>query len=145
MPITYDKISFPKIEQNIKKILDNDFPNVYVGSKLTMLGNETIRINLLSSSSEDLATNFEVRTYNVLLRYYTTANMDSQSENEAVKNRIDRIKKALIDNQVRTTDNAWAKLEVMSITYDISDEENEDEDNIYIAEFDLEVTNYNQF
>ena len=145
MPITYDKISFPKIEQNIKKILDNDFPNVYVGSKLTMLGNETIRINLLSSSSEDLATNFEVRTYNVLLRYYTTANMDSQSENEAVKNRIDRIKKALIDNQVRTTDNAWAKLEVMSITYDISDEENEDEDNIYITEFDLEVTNYNQF
>ena len=145
MPITYDKISFPKIEQNIKKILDNNFPNVYVGSKLTMLGNETIRINLLSSSSEDLATNFEVRTYNVLLRYYTTANMDSQSENEAVKNRIDRIKKALIDNQVRTTDNAWAKLEVMSITYDISDEENEDEDNIYITEFDLEVTNYNQF
>ena len=145
MAVTYDKISFPKIEQAIKLILDDDFPNVYVSPVFNMLGNECIRINLESSTSEDLATNFEVRVYNVMIRYYTKSDISKPRENEFVKNRIDKIKKDLIDDQVKTTSNNWSKLEVTSINYNIEDEENEEADNLYIAELNVEATNYNQF
>ena len=142
---TYDKISYPKIEESIKFILDDDFPNVYVSPVFRMVGNECIRINLESSSSESLATNFEVREYNLSIRYYTKADMTREQDNEFVKNRIDKLKKALIDDQVKTTSNNWAKLEVTSITYNVEDADNEDSDDVFIAELEVLVTNYNQF
>ena len=125
---TYDKISYPKIEESIKFILDDDFP-----------------INLESSSSESLATNFEVREYNLTIRYYTKVDMTREQDNEFVKNRVDKLKKALIDDQVNSTSNKWAKLEVTEITYNVEDDDNEDSDNIFIAELDVVATNYNQF
>ena len=145
MAVTYDKISFTKVEEAIKFILDDNFPNVYVSPKFHMQGNECIRINLLSSESEELATNFEVRNYNVSVRYYTKADMDKEQNNEFVKNRIDKLKKALIDNQVNTTNDKWAKLEVESIEYNVEDDDNEDKDDVFIAELSVLVTNYNQF
>tara|TARA_Y100001963_G_scaffold145394_1_gene218935 strand:- start:403 stop:840 length:438 start_codon:yes stop_codon:yes gene_type:complete len=145
MAVTYDKISFDKIEQAIKFILDDDFPNVYISPKFHMQGNECVRINLLSSESEELATNFEVRNYNISVRYYTKADMNKEQDNEFVKNRIDKLKKALIDNQVKSTSANWAKLEVEEIEYNVEDDDNEDKDDIYIAELSVLVTNYNQF
>ena len=68
MAVTYDKIAFPKIEQAIKFILDDNFPNVYISPVFKMIGNECIRINLESSASEELATNFEVRVYELIIR-----------------------------------------------------------------------------
>ena len=144
MAVTYDKIAYPKIEEAIKFILDDNFPNVYISPVFRMLGNECIRINLESSTSEDLATNFEVRIYHVMVRYYTKADMSKEEDNKFIKNRIDKIKKDLIDDQVKISSDNWAKLET-DIVYNIKDEENEDEDNLYIAELSLEVTNYNQF
>jgi hypothetical protein len=143
--MAYDKISYPKIEEAVKFILDDSFTNVYVSPVFNMLGNECVRINLESSNSESLAINFEVRNYNLIIRYYTKANMANESDNEFVKNRIDKLKKTLIDNQVKNTSNNWAKLEVESITYNLQDDENEDKDNLFIAELDVLVTNYNQF
>ena len=145
MAVTYDKIAYPKIEEAIKFILDDNFPNVYISPVFRMLGNECIRINLESSTSEDLATNFEVRIYDVMVRYYTKADMSKEEDNEFVKNRIDKIKKDLIDDQVKTSSNNWAKLEVTDITYNVEDDDNEELDNLFIAELSLEVTNYNQF
>ena len=145
MAVTYDKIAYPKIEEALKFILDDNFPNVHISPLFRMLGNECIRINLESSSSEDLATNFEVRVYDVMIRYYTKADMSKEQDNEFVKNRIDKIKKDLIDEQVKTTSNNWAKLEVTNITYNIIDDENEDNENLYIAELSVQATNYNQF
>ena len=145
MAVTYDKISYPKIEEAIKFILDDDFPNVYISPIFKMFGNECIRINLESSSSEDLATNFEVRVYDIMIRYYTKADMSKEENNKFIKNRIDKIKKDLIDDQVKTTSNNWSKLEVTNIAYNIKDDENEDMDNLYIAELSVEATNYNQF
>ena len=145
MAVTYDKIAYPKIEEAIKFILDDNFPNVYISPVFRMLGNECIRINLESSTSEDLATNFEVRIYHVMVRYYTKADMSKEEDNEFVKNRIDKIKKDLIDDQVKTSSNNWAKLEVTDITYNVEDDDNEELDNLFIAELSLEVTNYNQF
>ena len=145
MAVTYDKIAYPKIEEAIKFILDDNFPNDYISPVFRMLGNECIRINLESSTSEDLATNFEVRIYDVMVRYYTKADMSKEEDNEFVKNRIDKIKKDLIDDQVKTSSNNWAKLEVTDITYNVEDDDNEELDNLFIAELSLEVTNYNQF
>ena len=145
MAVTYDKIAYPKIEEAIKFILDDNFPNVYVSPIFSMLGNECIRINLESSSSEDLATNFEVRVYDIMIRYYTKADMSKEENNKFIKNRIDKIKKDLIDDQVKPTSNNWAQLEVTDITYNIIDEENEDADNLFIAELGVQATNYNQF
>lgn len=145
MSVTYDKIAFPKIEESIKFILDDDFPNVYINPVFSMLGNECIRINLESSSSEDIATNFEVRIYNITVRYYTKADISKTSQNEFIKNRIDKLKKKLIDNQVNKTSNNWAKLEVEQITYNVNDDENNDDETIYIAELDVVATNFNQF
>lgn len=142
---TYDKISYPKIEESIKFILDDDFPNVYISPVFRMVGNECIRINLESSSSESLATNFEVREYNLTIRYCTKVDMTKEQDNEFVKNRVDKLKKALIDDQVNSTSNKWAKLEVTEITYNVEDDDNEDSDNIFIAELDVVATNYNQF
>ena len=145
MAVTYDKISYPKIEEAIKFILDDNFPNVYVSPIFRMLGNECIRINLESSSSEGLATNFEVRVYDLTIRYYTKADVSKPQDNEFIKNRIDKIKKDLIDDQVKTTSNNWAKLEVTDIVYNITDDENENADSLYIAELGVQATNYNQF
>ena len=145
MAVTYDKIAYPKIEEAIKFILDDNFPNVYVSPVFSMLGNECIRINLESSSSEDLATNFEVRIYDVSIRYYTKADISKEQDNEFIKNRIDKIKKDLIDDQVKTSSDNWAKLEVTDIIYNVTDDENEDKDNLYIAELNVQATNYNQF
>ena len=145
MAVTYDKIAFTKIEQAIKFILDDDFPNVYISPKFHMQGNECIRINLLSSTSESLATNFEVRNYNVSIRYYTKIDVTKEQDNEFVKNRIDKLKKALIDNQVNTTNDKWAKLEVESIEYNIEDDDNDDKDDVFISELSVLATNYNQF
>tara|TARA_Y100000401_G_scaffold83984_1_gene69264 strand:+ start:5225 stop:5653 length:429 start_codon:yes stop_codon:yes gene_type:complete len=142
MAVTYDKISFPKIEEKIKFILDDDFTNIYISPIFKMFGNECVQINLESSSSEDLATNFEVRTYDIKLCYYTKADMSDENQNQFVKNRIDKLKKALIDNQVNG-DN-WAKLEVIDITYNADIDEG-GYDDVFKAEFDVLVTNYNQF
>ena len=145
MAVTYDKISYPKIQEAIKFILDDDFPNVYISPVFRDAGNESIRIFLESDSSEELATNFEVRVYNVLLSYYTKADISKEQDNEFIENRLDKIKKALVDNQVKSTSANWSKLEVTDRRRNVQNEDNEDKDNLYIAEFDLEVTNYNQF
>ena len=71
--------------------------------------------------------------------------MSKEQDNEFVKNRIDKLKKDLIDDQVKTSSNNWAKLEVTNIEYNVEDEDNEDADNVFIAELTVEATNYNQF
>ena len=143
--MAYDKISYPKIEEALKFILDDSFPYVYISPVFRMLGNECIRINLESSASESIATNFEVRNYSVLVTYYTKADMSKENDNEFVKNRIDKLKKVLIDNQVNNTSDKWAKLEVESITYNVENDDNDDKDDLFVAELDLDIINYNQF
>ena len=144
MAVTFDTIAYPEIEQGLLKIIDNEFKNVYISPKFKMLGTECIRINLQSSTSETLATNFETRIYNVEIRYYMIGSIEDERDNEAIKRNIDRLRKHLIDNQVSSTYN-WAKLEVESIDYNIEDEENEGDDNLSIAQFTVNITHYNAF
>ena len=51
----------------------------------------------------------------------------------------------LIDNQVKTTSDNWAKLEVVNRTYNVENEDIDDKDNIFIAELEVQVTNFNHF
>ena len=58
---------------------------------------------------------------------------------------LEILKKALVDNQVKTTSNNWAKLEITERRYNVQNDDNDDKDNLYIAEFDVQATNFNQF
>ena len=68
MAVTYDKIAYDEIELGLRKVINDEFNNVYIGNQFKMLGTECIKINLESSASIQQATNFEQRDYNVNLR-----------------------------------------------------------------------------
>ena len=146
MPVTYQKISYPLIEKGLKSIIDDEFPNVYVAPRFKLVGNECIRINL--TNSEDLMTtsSFEEREYQVMIRYYFQSDLTNELVNESIKAKIDRLKRHLIDNHVKdTATSKWVGLLINNIEYDIQDEENEENDNLYIAEFELTLINHNPF
>ena len=144
MAVTYDKIAYDEIEHGLKKILDDEFPNVYIGNTFKMLGTECIRINLDNSTLIQQTGAFEQREYNLIVRYYHKADTSQELINKSVKGKIDRLRKHLLDNQV-DTDKNWAELRVENISYNIQDEENEDETNLHIAEYELTITHNNVY
>ena len=141
MAVTYDNVAFGRIEETLKQYLDNEFQNVYISPKFIDRGNEFIRINLLSSTNVETSQIYEMREYDVLVRYYHKCDMSQIRINEAVKKKSDRLKKHLLDKQTNTTN--WAELSIDSITYDVQDDENEERDNLYIIEYTLSITNHN--
>ena len=144
MAVTYDKIAYDEIELGLRKILNDEFKNVYIGNTFEMKGTECIRINLESSSTMQQATNFEERDYNVMIRYYHLADTSKELINKSVKANIDRLRKHLLDNQVNTT-NKWSALIIDEILYNVDDAENEDNSLLHIAEFSISIQHYNQF
>ena len=147
MAVSYDKVSYPNIENALRGIIDDEFDNVYVSPEFEMVGNECIRINLLKSDNIETHAFYERRSYDLSIRYYFSANMSKPSNNEAVKNKIDRLKRHLIDNQNKEVSNGakWVELTIDSIEYDVKDDENESTPEIYIAEFDVTIINHNPF
>ena len=144
MAVTYDKISYGEIEQGLKKIVNDEFRNVYISDKFKMLGTECIRINLDSSTLVDMTNSFEEREYNVNLRYYHQADTSQERINESVKANIDRLRKHLLDNKTSST-NKWTELKVDTIEYNLQDSENDDNENLHITEFNLTINHYNQY
>lgn len=144
MAVTYDKISYGEIEQGLKKIVNDEFRNVYISDKFKMMGTECIRINLDSSGLVDFTNNYEEREYNVNLRYYHLADTSQERINESVKANIDRLRKHLLDNRT-STNNKWTELKVENIEYNIQDEDNEERENLHIAGFDVIITHYNHY
>ena len=144
MAITYDKIAYDEVELGLRSIISKEFNNVYIGNEFKMMGTECIKINLLSSTSIEQATNFETREYALNLRYYFKADISQELINKAIKGKIDRLRKHLLDNQV-DTDNNWAALIVDTINYNVQDEENEDETNLNIAEYVISITHNNVY
>ena len=144
MAVTYDKIAYDEIELGLRKILNDEFKNVYIGNTFEMKGTECIRINLESSSTMQQATNFEERDYNVMIRYYHLADTSKELINKSVKANIDRLRKHLLDNQVNTA-NKWSALIIDDIQYNVEDEENDENSLLHIAEFSISIQHYNQF
>ena len=102
------------------------------------------RIDLESSTTLEQATNYEQREYAVILRYYFKADTCEELVNKAVKGKIDRLRKHLLDNQVNTDKN-WAALIIDTISYNVKDDENDDEKNLHIAEFEITIQHHNVF
>ena len=144
MAITYDKIAYDEVELGLRSVLSSEFQNVYIGNTFKMIGNECIKINLICSTSVEQATNFETREYALNLRYYFKVDTSQELVNKAVKGKIDRLRKHLLDNQVDTSNN-WAALIVDTINYNVQDEENEEESNLHIAEYEITIQHFNQF
>lgn len=144
MAVLYESVSWAKIEQPLMDILANDFPYVYCSPRYQESGSESVRINLVSSTNLNTTNAFEQREYNLIIRYYMSdCDITNMQQNEATKNKIDRLKKKLLDiivTQATSKHNAsWDELLVNSIEYDIQDEENEDKPDLYIAELDITI------
>ena len=144
MAVTYDKIAYDEVELGLRSIISTEFSNVYIGNTFTMKGNECIRIDLISSTSIEQATNYEQREYALNLRYYHKVDTSQELKNKAVKGKIDRLRKHLLDNQVNTS-KGWAALIIDEINYNVRDEENEDDDGLHIAEFLIGLQHHNSF
>ncbi len=150
MAVSYEKISYDKIEKGLKDKINVDFANVYVSPIFKMIGNECVRVNLTQSELVEQHRNFSEREYNVTVRYYTKADMSNEHTNKGVKRRIDMLHKLLLDNQYNTTgtdgaNNKWLSLMIDTISYGIEDNEQDENQQLYIAEFLLTLTNTNQF
>ena len=144
MAITYDKISYNEVELGLRSIISKEFQNVYIGSNFKMIGTECIKIELLTSTLLMQTGALEQREYALIVRYYFKADTSQELINKSVKGKIDRLRKHLLDNQV-SGDNNWAELRVDEITYNIQDEENEEESNLHIAEYDLSIVHNNVY
>jgi len=140
MTVTYDNIAFGRIEEALKQYIDDEFQNVYISPKFVDRGNEFIRINLLSSTNVESHNSYEMREYDIEVRYYHKADVSQVRINEAIKKKADRLKKHLLDKQ--TNSDNWAELSIDTITYGVQDDEN---DNLFIVEYGLSLVNYNHF
>ena len=144
MAVTYDKIAYDEIELGLRKVISDEFINVYIGNEFKMLGTECIKINLINSTSIQQATNYEQRDYNINIRYYHIADTNNEIINKSVKGKIDKLRKHLLDNQVNTTYN-WSAMIVDEINYNVQDIENEENDKIHISEFNISIQHHNTF
>ena len=144
MAVTYDKIAYDEIEFGLRKLINDEFKNVYIGNKFKMLGTECIRINLESSNLILQTGSLEEREYLVTLRYYHLANADSEMVNKNIKANIDKLRKHLLDNQTNST-YKWAELRVEDILYNVQDDENEENDRLHIAQMDISIIHHNGY
>ena len=144
MAVTYDKIAYDEVELGLRSVLSTEFSNVYIGNTFKMKGSECIKIDLISSTTIEQSINYEQREYTINIRYYHKADTSQELKNKAVKGKIDRLRKHLLDNQVNSSNN-WAELQVEEINYDVRDEENEEDSGLHIAEFVISIVHHNGF
>jgi len=134
--VAYTKVAYPKIEEKLFKVLNNEFPNIYISSEwVEQQGDESIRIHL-ASSDDVLTTNvFERRSYSVeLFHYYEDKN--SILRTEYVRNRVDRLKAMLNDNQ--SISGYWYDLQIPVIEYD----EETDRENFSVTKINVTMENH---
>jgi len=144
MAVTYDDISYKYIEKGLKTVINDEFKNVYISPVFTMRGTECIRISAESSSNQETTNAYDRRVFDVMIRYYQKGDVRSEKVYAAIRRKTDRLRKHLLDNQVKNTTTAkWVALDVDTITFNVQDEENEEIDNLNITEFSLSVTHHN--
>ena len=144
MAVTYDKIAYDEIELGLRKIINDEFKNVYIGNTFKMLGTECIKINLESSTLVLQTASLEQREYTVNIRYYHLGDLKSEVVNKSIKANIDRLRKHLLDNQTSST-YKWAELQVQEIEYNVQDAENEENDKLNIANFTISIIHHNGY
>lgn len=141
MAVTYTKVAFPKIEERLRNIINEEFKNVYISSRFENMGSdESIRIFTSSSNLLEHTQYSEVREYTVSVRHYYNE-PDSIRREEYVKNRIDRLKKLLLANP--SSSGNYYDLLVPSVAYDLQDAENEDSPDMHITELEINMRSFN--
>jgi len=123
MSVTYTKTAWPLIEKAIRDFLNDEFDQVYTGKeKPVSRHDESIRIYL--DNSEPLQTNvkFEIRQYNIIIEHYFKKKKSLRNR-EWELDRVDRLKKLLLDNQCIGT--SYFNLIIENIQYEQDDEEDE--------------------
>ena len=144
MAVTYDEISYKYIEKGLKTIINNEFKNVFVSPIFAMRGTECIRIMVSSSTNEETTNAYERIIFDVVIRYYQKGDVRSEKVYEGIRRKADRLRKHIIDNQVKDTSAAkWVSLIIDTINFNVEDEENEDIDNLNITEYLVSVTHHN--
>ena len=144
MAVTYDKIAYDEVELGLRSVLSTEFSNVYIGNTFKMKGSECIKIDLISSTTIEQSINYEQREYTINIRYYHKADTSQELKNKAVKGKIDRLRKHLLENQVNTS-KGWSALIIDEINYNVRDEENEEDNGLHIAEFVIGLQHHNSF
>ena len=144
MAVTYDKIAYEEIELGLRKIINDEFKNVYIGNQFKMMGTECIKINLESSTLVLQTGALEEREYLVNIRYYHMADTNNEMINKSVKANVDRLRKHLLDNQTSST-YKWAELQVQDIEYNVQDTENEENDRLHITEMGVSIIHHNGY
>ena len=136
MAVTYTKTAFPKIEEKLYKLLNNEFPSIYISSEFVeQKTDESIRIHL-ASSEDVLTTNvFERRAFEIELFHYYN-DVDSIQRTEYVRNRCDRLKALLCDNQ--SIEGYWYDLKIPVIDYDLDT----DVENMSITKLTVTMENH---
>ena len=144
MAVTYDEISYKYIEKGLKTIINDEFKNVYVSPVFTMRGTECIRIVIDNSTNDETTNAYERRNFGVTIRYYQKGDLRSEKTYEGIRRKADRLRKHLIDNQVKDTSTAkWAFLDIDTINYNVQDDENDGIDDLNITEYELSMVHHN--
>ena len=119
MAITYDKIAYDEVELGLRSILSTEYQNVYIGNTFKMIGNECIKINLISSTSVEQATNFETREYALNLRYYFK--VDTSQELEIDNNKVKQIIRPILDVYITSAYKSGAEVTEQNLREVIQD------------------------
>tara|TARA_R100000329_G_C7618701_1_gene219899 strand:+ start:7525 stop:7956 length:432 start_codon:yes stop_codon:yes gene_type:complete len=135
MSLTYSKITYNKIEDRLRDFINDYFKNVYISSKYKkQSGNESIRITVTSVDTLNFSQQSEELEYSILVRYYLQERHTEKGEQYA-KARTDRLKKLISDN-IKSFGNMYG-LYVDSIEYFVSDDENEDNEELQIIDLNV--------
>ena len=123
MSVTYTKTAWPLIEKSIRDILNDEFKQVYTGElKPISRYDESVRIYLENSESLQVEALFEIRQYNLIIEHYFMKKKALRNR-EWELDRVDRLKKLLLDNQCIGT--SYFNLIIENIQYEQDDEEDE--------------------
>mgnify|MGYP004448227339 CR=1 FL=1 len=142
MAVTYDKVATVSIEEGLRKHLDDEFQNVYIGHYRES-GNESVRIILDGSSLIQKTNLFEEREFTVRIRYYFKTPNTTRNEDKGIKDKMDKMRKHILDKQVNGT--LWTDLSVDEIIYNAGIDDEDELTGVTIGEFGLTFINYNQF
>ena len=137
MPVDYGKPT-DTIGKRLRKNLEAEFNNVYMSSEYKEKGNESIRIDVLSSSlNEQISATMEIRDYAYEITIYNHNTSDDHDLH--LNNRLDRAVFILMSN--RTLSDVAVDLVVDDVNYklDLGD------DDIIAGSIGLTITKENIF
>lgn len=144
MTRSYTEIAWPKIEDALRDVINDEFPAVYIGTESDRLVigryDETIFINLTDCDTLESTALNEIRQYNIQISMYIKRKNYEKSR-EIYLDRVDKLKQLLFEN--RCVSDSYFDLRIDSIEYNQDNEEYKD--TAYKANLNVSVKNYLQW